>query len=231
MSITANSMRLLAKMPFPSQGLTTHSTHWETPAGLVPYWQVEVHPEDREKTAFCTAEGLFEFKVMPFGLCNAPATFQRLMNSVLAGLPWNSCLVYLDDIIVTGRTFPNHLDNLSQVFQRIREAGLKLQPSKCALCSFLGHIVSPSGITTDPSKTNRVASWPAPTCKRDIQQFLGLANCYRRFIQCFASIAKPLYRLTEKTASFKRTAECQTAFEDLRQEFHGRPARTEFINR
>ena len=98
---------------------------------------------------------------MPFGLCNAPATFQRLMNSVLAGLPWNSCLVYLDDIIVKGRTFPDHLDNLSQVFQRIREAGLKLQPSKCALCSFLGHIVSPNGITTDPSKTNRVASWHA----------------------------------------------------------------------
>ena len=71
-----------------------------------------MHPEDRGKTAFCTPEGLFEFKVMPFGLCNAPATFQRLMNSVLSGLPWNSCLVYLDDIIVTGSTFSAHLDNL-----------------------------------------------------------------------------------------------------------------------
>ena len=138
---------------------TLGDSRWFSTLDLISgYWQVKVHPEDREKTAFCTAEGLFEFKVMPFGLCNAPATFQRLMNSVLAGLPWNSCLVYLDDIIVTGRTFPNHLDNLSQVFQRIREAGLKLQPSKCALCksevSFLGHVVSPNGITTDPSKTD-----------------------------------------------------------------------------
>ena len=108
---------------------------WFTILDLVSgYWQVEVHPDDREKTAFCTPEGLFEFKVMPFRLCNAPATFQCLMNSVLAGLPWNSCLVYLDDIIVTGRTFSTHLGNLCQVFDRIRGAGLKLQPSKCALC-------------------------------------------------------------------------------------------------
>jgi len=161
---------------------------WFTTLGLISgFWQVEVHPDDREMTAFCTPEGLFEFKVMPFGLCNAPATFQRLMNSVLAGLPWNSCLVYLDDIIVTGRTFSTHLGNLCQVFDRIRGAGLKLQPSKCALCrpevSFLGHIVSPKGISTNPSKTDQVALWPTPTCKRDVQQFLKIANYYRRFIQ------------------------------------------------
>ena len=191
------------------------------------YWQVEVHPEDRGKTAFCTPEGLFEFKVMPFGLCNAPATFQRLMNSVLSGLPWNSCLVYLDDIIVTGSTFSAHLDNLSKVFHRIREAGLKLQPSKCAFCkpevSFLGHIVSPKGITTDPSKTDKVASWPTPTSKRDVQQFLGLANYYHRFIKDFASIARPLHRLTEKTATFKWTTECEAAFSDLKDKLTTAP--------
>lgn len=179
-----------------------------------------MHRDDRKKTAFCTPEGLLEFKGMPFGLCNAPATFQCLMNSVLAGLSWNSCLVYLGDIIVTSKIFSAHLSNLCQVFDCIRGAGLKLQPSKCALCrpevSFLGHILSPKGITTDPSKIDRVASWPAPTCKHDVQQFLGLANYYRRFIQDFATIAKPLHHLTEKTACFKWTVECQTAFEDLK---------------
>ena len=207
---------------------TLADSRWFSTLDLISgYWQVEVHPEDREKTAFCTPEGLFEFKVMPFGLCNAPATFQRLMNSVLSGLPWNSCLVYLDDIIVTGSTFSAHLDNLSQVFHRIREAGLKLQPSKCALCkpevSFLGHIVSPKGITTDPSKTDKVASWPTPTSKRDVQQFLGLANYYRRFIKDFASIASPLHRLTEKTASFKWTTECEAAFSDLKDKLTTAP--------
>ena len=98
------------------------------------YWQVEVAEKDQEKTAFCTPDGLFEFKVMPFGLCNAPASFQRLMDLVLAGLQWSSCLVYLDDVIVVGKTFSEHLNNLKSVFMRLRDAGLKLKPRKCALC-------------------------------------------------------------------------------------------------
>ena len=97
------------------------------------YWQVEVSPEDREKTAFCTHEGLYEFEVMSFGLTSAPATFQRLMDSVLAGLQWKSCLVYLDDIIMCGRTFEEHSSNLRAVFECLKQAGLKLQPTKCAL--------------------------------------------------------------------------------------------------
>ena len=95
------------------------------------YWQVEMDQKDREKTAFCTPEGLFEFNVMPFGLCNAPATFQRLMDSILAGLHWRSCLVYIDDIVVIGKSFDEHLYNLQQVLERLRQAGLKLQPHKC----------------------------------------------------------------------------------------------------
>ena len=95
------------------------------------YWQVEVKPEDREKTAFITSEGLYEFNVLPFGLCNGPATFQRLMNILLAGIQWHDCLVYLDDIIVLGRSFDEHLKNLAKVFQRLREANLKLQVKKC----------------------------------------------------------------------------------------------------
>ena len=124
------------------------------------YWQVEV-AEDQPKTAFTTPEGLFQFRVMPFGLCNAPATFQRLMDRVLSELKWSSCLVYLDGIIIVGTSFSDHLRNLAGVLQRLREAELKLKPSKCKWCqksvTFLGHIVSEESIAVDPSKTAVVA--------------------------------------------------------------------------
>ena len=194
---------------------------------LSGYWQVEMAGEDQEKTAFCTPEGLFEFSVMPFGLCNAPATFQRLMDMVLTGLQWDSCLVYLDDILIVGKTFSKHLHNLRDVFGRLRGAGLKLQPRKCGFClpevGFLGHIVSATGVSTDPSKTEKVAEWPVPSTKREVQQFLGLANYYRKFVQDFASIAKPLHRLTEKNVRFSWTLDCQKAFELLRQKLVSSP--------
>ncbi|KAL5473550.1 hypothetical protein EMCRGX_G028043 [Ephydatia muelleri] len=184
------------------------------------YWQVEVAEEDQPKTAFTTPEGLFQFRVMPFGLCNAPATFQRLMDRVLGGLKWSSCLVYLDDIIIVGTSFSEHLRNLAGVLQRLRQAGLKLKPSKCKWCqksvTFLGHIVSEEGVAADPSKTAVVAGWPPPQSKREMQQFLGLANYYRKFVKNFAAIAKPLHRLTEKNTDFKWTVECQHAFDVLR---------------
>eukprot|EP00731_Ephydatia_muelleri_P025168 Em0017g251a len=185
------------------------------------YWQVEVAPEDQPKTAFTTPEGLYQFKVMPFGLCNAPATFQRLMDRVLGGLKWSSCLVYFDDIIVVGRTFKDHLHHLSKVLAQLRGAGLKLKPTKCSLCqqrvAFLGHIVSAEGIATDPSKTDAVSKWPTPLSKKEVQQFLGLANYYRRFVKNFASISKPLHRLTEKNVPFDWTIHCQNAFDELRK--------------
>lgn len=200
---------------------TLAGAKWFSTLDLVSgYWQVEVKPEDREKTAFCTPEGLFEFNVMPFGLCNAPATFQRLMDLVLAGVQWTSCLVYIDDVIITGKAFEEHLKNLVEVLKRLRGAGLKLKPRKCNLCSlqvgFLGHIVSQEGVQTDPAKTATVAEWPQPTNKKEVQQFLGLANYYRRFVKDFATIAKPLHRLTEKTAKFTWASDCQAAFESLR---------------
>ena len=111
--------------------------------------------EDREKTAFVTRDGLFEFKVMPFGLCNAPATFQRLMDLVLTGIHWSSCLVYIDDIVIMGRMFQQNLVNLKLVLDRLRGAGLKLKPAKCSLCRkevlFLGHRITRKGIATDHS--------------------------------------------------------------------------------
>ena len=135
---------------------------------------MEMSPEHREKTAFCTTEGLFEFNVMPFGLCNAPATFQRLMNMVLAGLQWSSCFVYLDDIIVIGKTFEDHrMDLMQRGFKHLKEGGLKLTPNKCDLyveqVKFLGHIVSAKGVQTDPEKTEKVAQCPQHSLKREVK--------------------------------------------------------------
>ena len=207
---------------------TLSGSQWFTTLDLASgYWQVELAEEDQQKSAFCTMDGLFEFKVMPFGLYNAPATFQRLMDLVLAGLQWSACLVYLDDIIVLGRDFYGHLQNLLLVLQRIRDAGLKLQPAKCVFfqseVKYLGHIVSREGVAADPSNVNKVSSWPVPTTAEEVQQFLGLANYYRRFIRDFANIAKPLHHLTECMAMFKWTDDCQAAFDELRNQLVSTP--------
>ena len=181
------------------------------------YWQVEMAPEDCEKTAFCTQEGLFEFNVIPFGLCNAPATFQRLMDCVLAGLQWSSCLVYIDDVIIIGRSFDEHLLHIQQVLDRLKSARLKIQRHFLQRkVNFLGHIVSSKGVSPDPSKTSKIKEWPIPKSVQEVQQFLGLANYYRRFIKNFATIAKPLHQTTERKKPFKWTDECEQAFIQLK---------------
>lgn len=191
------------------------------------YWQVELHPDDREKSAFATCYGLYEFCVMPFGLCNAPATFQRLMENVLNGLQWKTCLVYLDDVIVYSKTFDEHLDRLREVFERLQAAGLKLKPKKCQLfqrsVQYLGHIISEDGVKTDPEKIRTVAEWPMPITAKQVRSFLGLASYYRRFIQGFAEIAAPLYRLTENEAEFKWTDQCDEAFTRLKRQLTTAP--------
>lgn len=123
------------------------------------YWQVPLDKDAQEKSAFITRSGLWNWKVLPFGLTNAPACFERLMEKVLRGLHWKSLLIYLDDVIIFSDTFSNHMSRLEEVFQRFREANLKLKPSKCVLLSdsvkYLGHIVSKDGVSTDPSTTKR----------------------------------------------------------------------------
>ena len=158
---------------------------------------------------------------MPFGLCNAPATFQRLLDLVLAGLQWSHCLVYIDDVIILGKTFEEQLLHLQQVFDRLRQAGLKLQPKKCHFLwhevHYLGHIVSKKGIAPDPGKIEKIASWPTPCCVKEVQQFLGIAGYYRCFIRSFAEIARPLHRLTERNRQFKWSTECQVVFDALKR--------------
>ena len=191
------------------------------------YWQVGMDRESQEKTAFTTHTGLYEFVVMPFGLCNAPATFQRLMDVVLRGLAREKCLVYLDDLLVIGRTFKEHIENLRQVFTRLMEAGLKLKPSKCKLArcevEFLGYVVSKGGIATNPNKVTAVSGFPVPKDLKALRAFLGLLSYYRRFIPRFSATAQPLYGLTRKDTPFSWTTACDKAFNDLKSQLTKAP--------
>ena len=184
------------------------------------YHQVAMNEEDSDKTAFICREGQFKFKTMPFGLCNAGATFQRLMDMVMSGLAFEVCLVYLDDVIVFSTTIDEHFRRLSAVLTRLRDAGLKLKPSKCRLLqkhvAFLGHIVSENGVSTDPEKVRAVADWPAPTTLREVRSFVELCSYYRRFDEGFARISAPLHDTTKKGRTFCWTSECQEAFEQLK---------------
>ena len=153
---------------------TLAGSRWFSTMDLVSgYWQVAMAPEDQEKTAFSTHRGLFQFTVMPFGLCNAPGTFERLMEVAMRGLQWSSCLVYLDDIVVFSRDFESHLQRLGAVLGRLEAAGLKVKPSKCRLARrrvhFLGHVVSEEGIQTDPRKVETVKEWPSPTSLMEVR--------------------------------------------------------------
>ncbi len=142
------------------------------------YWQVELDPNDREKTAFNTGSALYQFKVMPMGLTNAPPTFQRLMELVLRGLHWKVCLVYLDDVLVFSRTFSEHLNSLEEVFSRFRSAGLKLKVNKCHFArsevSYLGHVVSSQGLLPNEKNLDKVRSWPTPRTVTEVRAFVGL---------------------------------------------------------
>ena len=184
------------------------------------YWPVSLSPEARCKTAFATHSGLFQFKVMPFGLCNAPATFERLMDQVLQGLRWSRCLVYLDDIISFGTTFEDALANLTLMFERLRTYGPQLKSTKCHLFQtsvpFLGHVVGRCGLECDPKKIEDVKSWPVPDCLKSVRQFLGFVGYYRRFIPRFADLAEPLVALTGKDVPFVWRPTCTTAFLQLR---------------
>lgn len=191
------------------------------------YFQVAVNERDREKTAVTTPFGLFEWTRMPFGLCNAPATFQRLMGVVLGDLSFDVLLIYLDDIIVFSKDFQGHCERLELVFDRLKRHGLKLKPSKCFLfrseVKFLGHVISSEGIKVDSEKVSALDAWPVPKSVKEVRQLIGFMSYYRRFVPQFAQIAKPLHALMgskdKRRASelFTWSSECQTAFDKLRQ--------------
>ena len=184
------------------------------------YWQVGMTEQDRDKTAFCTKFGLYEFNVMPFGLSNAPATFERLTEKMLAGMQWEECLVYIDDVIVFGRTFSEVLMRLRKVLQRLRDFKLKLKPKKCDLfkkkVKFLGHVVSEEGVECDPDKINSVKNWTIPANVTEVRSFLGLCNYYRKFIRNFSNMSYEMVQLTKKDIPLVWTDECQKSFDSLK---------------
>ncbi len=146
---------------------------------------------DCEKTTFTTGRGLYQWRAMPMGLTNSPATFHYMMELVLRGLPWHICLVYLDNILIYGHMFKDHLIHLEEVLTRIRSAGLKLNPSKCLArdhAVFLGHVVSKQGLQPDPQNTENVRSWPTPCTPSEVRAFVGLCSYYRQFVKIFPSL-------------------------------------------
>lgn len=167
------------------------------------YWQVEITEKDRHKTAFTTKYGLFEHVRLSFGLCNSPATFSRIVQLVLQGLTWAECMAYLDDIIILGTSFENHLGNIRKVLERFKQYNLKLKPKKCHFfqteLKFLGRLVSTEGISVNPDNIKTVLNWPTPKTKKDLESFIGFANYHRQHIKNFSEMAEPLHQLTKKT--------------------------------
>ena len=223
-----NSVTLKDAYPLPRIADTLESlsgSMWVSTLDLASaYWQIKMSGDSKVKTAFVLpGRGLFHFNVMLFGLTNAPATFQRLMEKVLVNLTPHKCLCYLDDIIIVGKTFQEALDNLKDIFQRLREAHLKLKPKKCSIfqthVSYLGHVLSEEGLSCDNSKIETVQTWPTPTNKREVRSILGLIGYYRRLISRFAEVAKPLTRLTCKNVKFFWNQECENAFQRLEAKF------------
>lgn len=191
------------------------------------YWQVELSPDAKPKTAFSNGRGLWQYTVMPFGLCNAPASFERLMDKVLRPVPRSACVVYLDDVLVHGVNFSTAVSNLRKVFECFQSANLRMNPKKCSLLRrethFLGHVVGPQGVSTDPEKVRAVREWPIPRCRKEVRGFVGLASYYRRFIRSFAEVARPLHKLMEKGREFQWDSDCQRAFETLQQALTNAP--------
>ncbi|GFV72173.1 retrovirus-related Pol polyprotein from transposon 17.6 [Trichonephila clavipes] len=186
------------------------------------YWQIEIDEADREKTAFITPEeGLYEFKVMPFGLCNAPATFERMMDNLLRHFKWTMCLCYLDDIIVFSETFEDHLIRLRLVLKCLQEAGIKLNSKKCLFSAqevkILGHLVSSNGVRPDPDKIKAVRNFPTPKNIHDIRSFLGLCSYFRRFIKGFCYLAEPLQSMLKSGVEFHWGPEEVEAFNSLKK--------------
>lgn len=182
------------------------------------YWQFAMDEGSKKWTAFRTHLGVFEFERMPFGLCNAGATFQRSMDRLLAGVEHAS--PYIDDIIVASVRFQDHLLHLRQVFDRLRQANLKAKTRKCQFCKpitkFLGFTISEEGVIADPEKVEKVKNFPIPKDRKEVRHFHGLGSYYRRFIPSFAHIIEPIAALTRKNVKFIWTQLCMDAFNQIK---------------
>jgi Reverse transcriptase (RNA-dependent DNA polymerase)/RNase H-like domain found in reverse transcriptase len=187
------------------------------------YWQIPVAPEDKDETTFTSHEGTYKFCRMPFGLRNTPATFQRVVDIVLSGLTWKSCLVYLDDIIIYSASMEDHLVHLDEVLTLLGKAGLSLKLTKChsllETVDYLGHVILPGKLEIATKNTDALRTAQPPRTQTELRYFLGLCNVYRRFVPGFAKIAGPLNQMLRKGESpqlGKLSVEQLQAFESLR---------------
>ena len=185
------------------------------------YYQVELEEESKKKTAFSTKMGQFCFNRMPFGIAAAPGTFQELMMKVLGNI--DGTAVYLDDILVFTESIEQHYKTLGEVLERIKKAGLRINPEKCHILrkelKFLGHIINSRGIQTDPSKTEAIRSFQMPKCIKNLRSFLGICNYYRRFIKGYAEKSRALEELCGRNKEKKLvwTEKCEKAFHDMKK--------------
>ena len=205
---------------------TNSGFEWVTTLDLASgYWQVRMDPDAAEKAAFSTRNGHYQPIRMPFGLKNAPGTFSRMMVSVLAGLNLRTCMVYLDDILIWSKGgIQAHLDRLSEVFDRLRGAGLQCKVGKCAFfrrtVKYLGHVISPSGVTVDADQVRVIRELPQPRTLTEVRAFLGATGYYRKWVKDYSRIALPLTKLLTKEANLSEewnSPACQEAVATLKE--------------
>lgn len=198
------------------------TSKWFTSLDLAAgFHQVEMAEEDKEKTAFICSLGLYEFNVMPFGLKNAPGTFQRVMNKVLYEYIGDFVEVYVDDIMIHSKNFEEHIEHVEKVLQKLKENNLVIKLKKSRFCTqqieFLGHEIGKDGVKPNKKKTEAIDRIKEPQTIKELRSFLGLCSYYRRFIKEFAKKARPLYKLLEKDTKYEWTNDQQEAFEILKQ--------------
>lgn len=185
------------------------------------FHQIELAEEDRELTSFQPTTRKLQFKRMPFGLKGSPITWQRVINLILGELLHENNMAYMDDIISYNKTIEEHIQNLRRILQRLREYNLKLKVEKtkfvCKEVKYLGHIISPEGISTDPDKVACMSKFVAPKNIIEVQRFLGVTYYYRKFIKYYSTIANPLFNLSRKNVPFIWDEACNEAFETLRR--------------
>ena len=192
---------------------------------LKGFWQIPLTDRAKEASAFVTSKGLYQYKVMPFGMRNSPATFQRLINSIIADI--EGCEGYIDDVIIYSATWEEHIKIMRKFFQCLSEAKLTINLLKsefgCGCVTYLGHVVGQGKVKPVDAKIDAISQFPQPTTKKHVMRFLGMAGYYRKFCPNFSAVTEPLTQLLRKNTPFVWTEPCQLAFEKLKAMLQSAP--------